>query len=97
MHNVAQTIIYFKYIEDDLSPPDLSGARHTFFPGLGNDVGSTLAHHLGNIERAVGLAGDGDGSEHRLRLQLQGQDTTLVMSLLVIGTFREGYCKAIAY
>ena len=73
----------------------LSGPRHTFFPGLGNDVGSTLAHHLGNVERAVGLAGDGDGSEHRLRLQLHGQDTTLVTSPLVTVTFRGGYCMAI--
>lgn len=43
----------------------------TFFPGLWDDVSSTLAHDPGHIERTVGLAGDGDGTKHRLCLQLQ--------------------------
>lgn len=42
----------------------------TFFSGLRDDVSSTLAHDTGHIERTVGLAGDGDGTKHRLCLQL---------------------------
>lgn len=47
------------------------GARVTFFPGLGDEVGRTLAHDLRDIERAVGLAGDSDGTEHSLSFQLK--------------------------
>lgn len=43
----------------------------TFFPSLRDDVSSALAHDAGHIEGTVGLAGDGDGTEHSLRLQLQ--------------------------
>lgn len=59
----------------------LNGYKHiTFFPGLWDDVCSTLAHDPGHIERTVGLAGDGDGTKHRLSLQLQqGQDTVVVL------------------
>lgn len=42
----------------------------TLFPGVGDDVGGALAHHLGDVERAVGLIGHGDGAVHRLRLHL---------------------------
>lgn len=47
----------------------------TPFSGLRDDVSSALAHDPGYVERAVGLAGDGDGTEHRLRLQLQTEGT----------------------
>lgn len=40
----------------------------TFFPGLWDDVSSTLAHHAGHIERTVGLTGNRDGSKHCLSL-----------------------------
>lgn len=55
----------------------------TFFSGLWDDVGSTLAHDPGHIERAVGLAGDGDGAKHRLGLQLQkSQDIVVDMEMM---------------
>lgn len=47
----------------------------TPFSSLWDDVSSTLAHDPGYVEWAVGLAGDGDGTEHRLRLQLQTEGT----------------------
>lgn len=48
------------------------GGQHgrTSLPGQGDDVGRTLAHHLGDVHRAVDPAGDGDGPEHGLGLQL---------------------------
>lgn len=54
----------------------------TFFPGLRDDVSSALAHDPGHIQRTVGLAGDGDGTEHRLRLQLQkGRDIVVDLEM----------------
>lgn len=54
----------------------------TFFSGLRDDVSSTLAHDAGHIERTVGLAGDGDGTKHRLCLQLwKGQDIVVHMEM----------------
>lgn len=47
----------------------------TSFSSLWDDVSSTLAHDPGYVERAVGLAGNGYGTEHRLRLQLQTDGT----------------------
>lgn len=44
---------------------------NTFFSGLRDDVSSTLAHDTGYVERTVGLAGNGYGSEHGLSFQLQ--------------------------
>lgn len=46
-----------------------SGLR-TSLPGQGDDVCSALAHHLGDVHGAVDPAGDGDGPEHGLGLQL---------------------------
>lgn len=46
-------------------------AQITFFPGLRDKVGGTLAHDLRDVEWTVGLAGNGDGTEHSLRFQLQ--------------------------
>lgn len=42
----------------------------TFFPGLGDDISSTLAHHLGDVKRAVGLIGHSYGPVDRLSLHL---------------------------
>ena len=50
---------------------ELLGTPITFFPGLGDDVSRTLAHDLCDVEWTVGLAGDGDGTEHSLSFQLQ--------------------------
>lgn len=47
----------------------------TSFSSLWDDVSSALAHDPGYVERAVGLAGNGDGAEHRLRFQLQTEGT----------------------
>lgn len=64
----------------------LNGYKHTvftFLPGLWDDVSSTLAHDPGHIERTVGLAGDGDGTKHRLCLQLQnGRDTVVELEMV---------------
>lgn len=38
--------------------------------GLGDGVSRPLAHHLGDVQWAVGLLGDGDSSVHRLSLHL---------------------------
>lgn len=43
----------------------------TLFPGEGNDISSTLAHHFGDIERTVGLIGYGDRAVDSLSLHLQ--------------------------
>lgn len=55
------------------SPPRPSSlpAVLTLFPGLGDDFGCALAHHLGDVQRAVSLVGDGDGPIHSFRLDLQ--------------------------
>lgn len=50
--------------------PFFSQNSLTLLPGLGNDISGRLAHHLGDVERAVGLLGDGDGPVHRLCLHL---------------------------
>ena len=44
----------------------------TLFPGLGDDISSTLAHHLGDVKRTVGLIGYRHGPVHCLRLHLGG-------------------------
>lgn len=41
--------------------------------GLGDDVGCTLAHDLRDVQGAVGLLGDGDGTKHGLGLYLGTQ------------------------
>ena len=43
----------------------------TPFPGEGNDISSTLAHHLGDVEGTVGLIGDGNRAVDCLGLHLQ--------------------------
>lgn len=43
----------------------------TLFPGLGDDISSWFAHHLCDVERAVGLFSNGDGSIHSLSLHLE--------------------------
>lgn len=48
----------------------LGPGLRTFLPGQGDDVSCTLAHHLGDVHRAVDPARDGDGPEHGLGLQL---------------------------
>lgn len=42
----------------------------TLLPGLGNNISSSFTHHLGDVERAVCLFSDGDGSIHSLCLHL---------------------------
>lgn len=42
----------------------------TLLPGLSDDIGGALAHHLGDVERAVGLIGHGHRAVHGLRLHL---------------------------
>lgn len=46
-------------------------ATLTLFPGLGDDFRCALAHHLGDVQGAVGLVGDGDGTVHGFSLDLQ--------------------------
>lgn len=46
-------------------------AKLTLFPGLGDDFGRTLAHHLGDVQWAVGLVGNGDGPIHSFCLDLR--------------------------
>lgn len=46
-------------------------ATLTLFPGLGDDFGRTLAHHLGDVQGAVGLVGDGNRAVHGFGLHLQ--------------------------
>lgn len=54
----------------------------TFLPSQWDDVSSTLAHDPGHVERTVGLAGDGDGTKHRLSLQLEkGQDIVVDLEM----------------
>lgn len=43
----------------------------TLFPGKGNDICGTLAHHFGDIEGAVCLIGYGDGTVDGLSLHLK--------------------------
>lgn len=43
----------------------------TFLPGFGNDISGRFAHHLGNIQRTVGLFSYGDGTKHSFRLHLK--------------------------
>lgn len=50
---------------------ELLEAPITFFPGLRDQVGRALAHDLRDVERTVGLACNGDGTEHSLSFQLQ--------------------------
>lgn len=42
----------------------------TFPTGLCDDIGCTLTHHLGNVDRTVNAVPQGDGTEHGLSLQL---------------------------
>lgn len=42
----------------------------TFPAGLGDDVSSTLAHHPGDVDRAVHTVAQSDCTEHCLSLQL---------------------------
>lgn len=42
----------------------------TLFPSESNDVRRTLAHHLGDVQGAVGLIGYGDGAVNCLSLHL---------------------------
>lgn len=51
-----------------------AGQRVTFPLRLGQDICSTLAHDLGDVEGAVSLPGDGDGTEHGLCLHLRAQE-----------------------
>lgn len=46
-------------------------ATLTLFPGLGDNFRCALAHHLGDVQGAVGLVGDGDGTVHGFSLDLQ--------------------------
>lgn len=43
----------------------------TLLPGLSDDVGGALAHHLGDVKRAVGLIGHSHWAVHSLGLHLQ--------------------------
>lgn len=46
----------------------------TLLPGLSDDVSSTLTHHLGDIERAVGLIGHSYRAVYRLGLHLEKRE-----------------------
>lgn len=52
------------------APPPI-GPALTLFPGLGDDFSRALAHHLGDVQRTVGLVGNGDRTVHSLGLHLQ--------------------------
>lgn len=52
----------------------------TPFPGEGNDIRSTLAHHLGDVEGTVGLIGDGDRAVDCLSLHLQTHKVRFISS-----------------
>lgn len=43
----------------------------TLLPGLSDDIRSALAHHLGDIQRAVGLVGYSHRAVNSLRLHLE--------------------------
>ena len=43
---------------------------------MGEDVGSTLVHHLRDVDWTVDADIKSDGTEHCLRLQLPGQNRT---------------------
>lgn len=42
----------------------------TFLPGLSNDISSTFAHHLGDVQRAVGLICHSHRAVYSLSLHL---------------------------
>jgi len=46
-------------------------ATLTLFPGLGDDFSRALAHHLGDVQGAVGLVGNGNRAIHGFGLDLQ--------------------------
>lgn len=46
----------------------------TFPAGLRDGVSCTLAHHLGYVDGTVHSVAKGDGTEHRLSLQLRLQE-----------------------
>lgn len=62
-----------------MSPPSRQPAHSqvaqppalTLLPGLGDDLSRALAHHLGDVQRAVGLVANGDGTIHGFCLHLQ--------------------------
>jgi hypothetical protein len=51
--------------------PRSHSATLTLLPCLGDDFSCTLAHHLGDVQGAVSLVGDGDGTVHSFGLDLQ--------------------------
>lgn len=51
-----------------------AGQCVTFPLCLSQDICSTPAHDLGDVEGTVGLSGDGDGTEHGLCLHLRAQE-----------------------
>lgn len=56
-------------------PPPAHGASErpemlTLLPCLSDDFSRTLAHHFGDIQRAVGLVGNSDGPVHSFSLDL---------------------------
>lgn len=49
----------------------------TLLPGLSDDISGALAHHLGDIQRAVGLIGHSHGAVYSLRLHLEKRDVLI--------------------
>ncbi len=56
----------------------------TSLPSKRNNISSTLAHHLGDVEGTVGLIGDGDGAIDSLSLHLQTQEERFISSLVSV-------------
>ena len=61
------------------------GAPITFFPGLRDQVRRALAHDLCDVEWTVGLARNGDGTEHSLSFQLQKEVPGVKRSTSLLG------------
>lgn len=56
----------------------------TPFPGKSYDIGSALAHHLGDVERTVGLIGYGDRAIDCLGLHLQTHRARFMVTALAL-------------
>lgn len=54
----------------------------TLFPGKGNDICGTLAHHFGDIEGAICLIGYGDGAVDGLSLHLKMHKARFISYLI---------------
>jgi len=63
----------------------------TWTTTVGDDISWRSAHHLGNVDRCVGLAGQHDGTVHRLRLHLTTASMYSSQQFIIIGSRLWGY------